>query len=162
MVLNCKDFLRKIEDTPWFVNCGQAHSFYTSAGSLNKAADLWKSSKFEEVNSVAWESFRKDIPSHNKEIWEKCFIECKTILIRTLENSSRSNELLLHCQQDVEDFILLLPHVGAIGESLTENAKLNFFTNQLKIYEAGHWVCGWQGDLHDDEFIYPESNFIVF
>jgi len=162
MVLNCKDFLEIIEHTPWFANVGQAHNLYTGAGSLDEATDLWRSDKFEEVNSVAWEAFRKEIPSHNKELWRGCFAECKTALLRSLESADKSQELLAHCRQDVEDFILLLPHVGAIGESLTENARLNFFTNQLKVYEAGHWVCGWQGELHDAEFAYPALSFIVY
>lgn len=154
--------METIEKTHWFVNLGQPNSLYTSATSLKQAVDLWRSKKFEEAHSVAWETFRSNIPRYNKQEWIRCFSECKGSLTRMLSKSSEAQELLSRCQQDIDDFILLLPHVGAIGESLTEKAELNFFTSQLKVYEAGHWVCGWQGDLHDDNFIYPQSNFIVF
>jgi len=162
MVLNCEAVLETIENTHWFVNLGQPNSLYARATSLKQAVELWKSKEFEEAHSVAWEALRSNIPRQSKQEWVRCFSECKDSLARNISKSSEAQKLLSHCQQGVEDFILLLPHVGAIGESLTEKAELIFFTNQLKIYEAGHWVCGWQGELHEDKFVYPKSNFIIF
>ncbi|NDV28576.1 hypothetical protein [Desulfovibrio sp. JC010] len=162
MVLIYSEVLEKIDKTHWFKNLGQQNDFYTSAVSLEQAVGLWRSAEFEEAHSVAWEAFKSNIPRDRKGEWARCFSECKDSLLKSLGKAPGVHELLSQCQQDIDDFILLLPHIGAIGESLTENADFNFFTNQLEVYDAGHWVCGWLGDLYEDEFVYPKSNFIVF
>lgn len=162
MVLTYREILGKIENIPWFSRLGQGYDSYTRACSLKEAIAHWNSAKFEEVNSVAWEAFRRNIPKGNKLIWSRCFAESKASLIESLKVSPQAQNLLKCCHQEVEEFVLNLPYTGAIGESLAGNFELDFFTKQLSVYEAGHWVCGWDGPLYEDEFIYPKSDFIIF
>jgi hypothetical protein len=159
MVLDIKGLLPK----NWFCSIGSyTESKYIKANSLEEAAKYWTSPIYEEACSIAWEGFRSQIHPKFKNTWTSLFSDYKNCLIKSLNESKEALRIVNACNQSISDFICLLPHLGAIGESLTNNSKLNFFLNQIDLYNRGYWVCGWNGIIYNDKYTYPDISYIVY
>ncbi len=160
MVLDINNQLLPVK---WFCSIGSyTETEYVTVNSLEEADNFWTSINYEEACSIAWERFRHQIHSKHKYKWESLFVEHKNKLAKSLNESKEANIIMNACNQSLEDFICLLPHLGAIGESLTNNYELNFFSNQIELYNKGYWVCGWGGIIHKEINEYPENLYIVY
>lgn len=154
----------------WFSNLGHKPETLNTeikfAKDLKTAKKLWISKPFEEASSVAWEAFRQKITAEEKllKIWEENYARCKSDLIYSLQESNEADKLINDNNQDTESFAFQLPFLGAVGEIIANKNSdhYRFFTDQIPLYLKGNWVCGWEGELFDDKFVYPKSSFIIY
>lgn len=153
----------------WFHSIGessiQQHHFILVT-SVQEAITLWKSPTFLEARSVAWEAFRQEIVKNSRILkqWKKEFAICSDKVINSISRSPKALEVIRLTHHGVSDFCLGLPFVAALGELLIIDKHPNYIFNlsQVPIYQEGHWVCGWNGVLNEDKFVYPELTFYVY
>ncbi|BBO72717.1 hypothetical protein DSCW_01340 [Desulfosarcina widdelii] len=165
-----EDFIEIIGSIDWFCRIGSNYIFDNKnlkyANSKKNAQSCWISESFEEASSVAWEAFRQVIVTEKKKLkyWEKSFNKCHEKLIKTLSTSESALKLISSLNQDVDEFASKLPFLGAVGEIIVSDLKpeYDFFTTQIPLYIEGVWVCGWEGKLNSEKFVYPKKNFIIY
>ncbi len=157
----------KIDSIDWFRSVGihiQDQSTIRNVASLEQAILCWKSEVFMEARCVAWEAFRQEIAanSENKEQWAREFQICSNKITNSIAESAAALSLIKKCGQDLETFCQGLPFLGAVGELLAAKPEYNFNLSQLPFFFEGHWICGWDGPLSEDEFVYPKGTFLVY
>jgi hypothetical protein len=157
----------KIDSISWFLSVGiriESQSKIRSVSSLEQAISGWKSDVFTEARCVAWEAFRREIAAHseNREQWAREFQICSDKITTSITKSEIALSLIEKCGQDLETFCQGLPFLGAVGELLAAKPEYNFNLSQLPLFFDGHWICGWDGPLFKDEFVYPQGTFLVY
>ena len=133
---------------------------------IKEAIRLWQITDLEEAQSVAWEACRQAIMRDGTSvpIWEDGFRRCQTAVSSALHGSPGARELVRQIDEDFENFARRLPFLGAVGELLIRQfqPEWTFNLDQVPLYSAGFWVCGWHGKLSKDRFVYPEGVFYVY
>mgnify|MGYP001168647326 FL=1 len=133
---------------------------------IQDAITLWQSPTFLEARSVAWEAFRQEIVKNRSTLsqWEKEFTLCSDKVTNSISRSPKALELIRSTHQEIREFCLALPFVAALGELLILDKHPNYIFNlsQIPSYQEGYWVCGWNGVLTEDRFVYPELKFYVY
>lgn len=163
------DLYAALDAGEWFHSLGKPIDSDISCkvvGNLGNACTLWKADFFTEARSVAWEAFRQELVKDSalKERWIREFKICNEKVLSSFGKSSRASDLVKSSGQNLVTFCQSLPFVGAVGELLVAEIKPEYTFNlqQLSYFAKGHWVCGWEGQLFEDEFIYPSGTFVVY
>ncbi len=163
------DLYGALDAGDWFHSIGRPivdTSSYKVVTNLEDACSFWKAELFTEARSVAWEAFRQEIirDSVLKERWIQEFKLCNERILSSISRSSISLKLVKASGQDLATFCNSLPFVGAVGELLVSEIKPEYTFNlrQVSCFLEGHWVCGWEGEMFDDKFVYPKGTFLVY
>ncbi len=163
------EILNSIAKIKWFRNIGKPlrnSNNLVIAPDKKQAIAYWLSFELEEASSVAWEAFRYELVQNDNLylVWEKKFEACVSLLHKSIKKSEIAQDLMSLSKQTVEEFCSKLPFLGAIGELLVSDIKpeYNFHLSQISFYQQGHWICGWKGELHNDRFVYPGKQFVIY
>ncbi|AEV68930.1 hypothetical protein [Acetivibrio clariflavus] len=157
------DILERIDKINWFCNCGNKSDIEIIYPI--KYLDNWKKAQ-KNCLSSKWEEFTLERSNENTQYlhdnypdkyrqWNKFAKEAREFIqeklqpriVLYLENNSLKREIEDSVKWDI---------IHAIMEQVyAEQKEPGFFMELLKVYEAGHLPCGWNGK-------WPKGELMIF
>lgn len=157
------DIPRRLSEVDWFCNCGSPpHLDLTMA---LRAVDSWHAA-LESAATIDWENVELEAQNQltmwlhghdndNYQQWNVIVQSHKdTVLNPLIEETIRPFRV-----ENALDEVLIAAVQWDILGALMENSYLHsghsvfFFLELLRVYEAGHFPCGWIGDWPSGELI---------
>lgn len=159
-----KNFLERIEKIDWFSNCGKDLPTDLSVDYPLHKIDNWKTAKkyytaplWEEVQTIIKNVRITNLTTSGRSVAE--WNEANTLVGKTVDEILAAKFAALQEQQKLDKQIVKDARrhtIMAVMEHQFQAAKIHpFGLNLLKIYEAGHLPCGWEGAR------WPEGQLVV-
>jgi hypothetical protein len=159
-----RDVVDRVLAIDWFVNCG--HVFVPSGDLKVVAIDSWKAAK-RHIQSPEWEAatlgasnmlsthlYWTDVKEYSRK-WNGTAIAANDFfnvdVHPKLVGIARANKLSTPFYEDVKRTLR-----GAFLERCFQhlNPPISFFSELLRVLEAGHYPCGWTQ-------VWPEGELVV-
>ncbi len=156
----------RIKSIQWFKNCGNGYELFDTISfptvclnSWDEARDRYESSDWDDVTLEARNELTNFLSAKfNREyqFWNEITLFYKDFLSKEVFPSVK--EIIKTKGIDETVFVNVEWDIlGALmeGSYRKQYRKKGLFTELLKIYEAGHFPCGWEGE-------YPSGHLCVY